>query len=519
MPYQAARAEIHPQAGDNRSSAVVALAPRCAPVAPRSSPTFVVIRPPRPPRGRRLLLTFSVATVFAAALLVVAMAQRLPGLDLRTFDLSRFAAAPPPQGVAATAAAPPTPVEPAPATAESDADRALAAQLPAPDDMPPPALEPESATRDSVLHLGKGGTVAGLLGDLDLDRQEIARALAALAPHVSLRRLPVGQEIRVTTRVAAASDAPPTLESLTLRPEARRQVLLERLDSGAFHITEKAFEIVKRIVHAAGAIRGSLIASLQAADLPAQALAELLRAFSWDVNFQHDIKRGDRFAALVEQGWTEDGRQIDGGRLLWARLTTGGGARSFSVYRFKPQDGREFFFDRDGESVVKALLRTPLDLAHVRISSSFGRRMHPLLGFTRMHEGVDFAAPPGTPVLAAGDGRIVQAGRNGGYGNWVEIRHGQGLATGYAHLLRIAPGIRPGVTVHQSQVVGFVGSTGLSTGPHLHFELRRAGVPVNPLGVAQQSLRHRLKGRDLDHFRQLVARIDRLVHGEKAKVR
>ena len=114
------------------------------------------------------------------------------------------------------------------------------------------------------------------------------------------------------------------------------------------------------------------------------------------------------------------------------------------------------------------------------ISSSFGRRLHPLLGFTRMHEGIDFAAPPGTPVLAAGDGRVVQAGRNGGYGNWVEIQHGNGLATGYAHLLRLGPGIRPGTSVHQSQVVGFVGSTGLSTGPHLHFAAQLGRVRISP---------------------------------------
>ncbi|MBS0517158.1 MAG: M23 family metallopeptidase [Proteobacteria bacterium] len=533
MPHQAARAEIHPQAGDSRSSVVIALASRRTPVAPKPSPTFVVIRPSRPARGRRLLLTFSAATVLASALLIVAMAQRLPmlhwptlhwpTLHWPTLDLPRVAAT-----ATTTPAIPagPTPqaAEPAPPVAGSDPDLALAAQIPAPEDPPPPPTISSQAVvqdivQESVLHLGKGGTLAGLLGDLNLDRQEIARALTALAPHVSLRRLPPGQEIRVTTRAPASGEEQPHLETLTIRPESRRQFVLERSDAGVYGITEKIFDAVKRLVQAAGTIRGSLMASLHAAHLPPQAMAEMLRAFSWDVSFQHDIKLGDRFAALIEQSWTEDGQRIDGGRLLWAMLTTGGGRQSYSVYRFKPQDGREFFYNRQGESVAKALLRTPLDLARVAISSGFGLRLHPLLGFTRMHTGVDFAAPPGTPVLAAGDGTIVEAGRNGGYGNWVEIRHGQGLATGYAHLLRIAPGIRPGATVHQSQVVGFVGSTGLSTGPHLHFELRRSGVPVNPLAVAQRSLRQRLKGRDLDRFRQVVERIDRLVHGEKAKTR
>lgn len=538
MPRQAARADVRPHAVDSCSSVVVELAAHRDPSLSPRPPTLVVLRPARRGRIARFIQGLAVVTVVGAVMVIVAAVQHLPGFDpawLRGEQPVVTAAAPASPAPVMAAAVPAQPEAgqgqsqaqameeqsqaPSPAAATGDSEFALAAQIPVPEEVPQPTLEAESATRDSVLHLGKGDTVAGVLGDLDLDRREIARALAVLAPRVSLRRLPVGQEIRVTTRAAPDADSPPTLESLTLRPEARREVLLERLDSGAFRITEKAFEIVKRVVQVAGAIKGSLIASLHATDLPAQALAELLRAFSWDVNFQHDIKLGDRFAALVEQSWTEDGQRIDGGRLLWARLTTGGGTRSFSVYRFKPQDGREFFFNRDGESVVKALLRTPLDLAHVRISSGFGRRLHPLLGFTRMHEGIDFAAPPGTPVLAAGDGKVVQAGRNGGYGNWVEIQHGSGLATGYAHLLRFGPGIRAGSKVHQSQVVGYVGTTGLSTGPHLHFELRRAGVPINPLGVAQQSLRHRLQGRDLARFRQVVAKIDRLVRNEKPAAR
>ncbi|SKA23983.1 Murein DD-endopeptidase MepM and murein hydrolase activator NlpD, contain LysM domain [Enhydrobacter aerosaccus] len=506
MPHQAARADYTPHAGENRPSTVVSLASRRDPAASPKAPTFVVLRPPRQRQPGKLGLAFSVAVVVAASVLIVATMQRLPMLDLSRLRLA--------EPVAAISA------EPRDESRAPDPDAFLASQIPPPDELPPPpAMASQDVVRESQLHLAKGGTLAGLLGGLDLDRQEINRALAALAPHLSLRRLPAGQEIQVRTRLAAAGDGAPSLEGLTIRPEVTRQLLLERLDSGAYRVSEKVFETVKRVMHAAGTIRGSLIASLHAADLPMKALTELLHAFSWDVNFQHDIKLGDRFATLIEQSWTEDGQRIDDGRLLWARLTTGGGRQSFSVYRFKPQGGREFFYNRDGESVMKALLRTPLDLARVTISSNFGRRMHPLLGFTRMHEGVDFAAPPGTPVLAAGDGKIVQAGPNGGYGNWVEIQHGGGLATGYAHLLRLAPGIRPGVQVRQSQVVGFVGSTGLSTGPHLHFELRRAGLPVNPLGVAQQSLRQRLKGRDLDRFKQVVERIDHLVRGEKAAVR
>jgi len=314
---------------------------------------------------------------------------------------------------------------------------------------PEPALDPEpdiaitaAAPRvyEMAVRLEKGDTVAGVLGELELAAPEVADVVAALTEHVNLRRLPIGQSIDVKLRSPGVGQDKPTLLALAVRPEAKREITVERDEQGELDSTVKVFEIVSRIRQAAGAVNGSVIESVEAAGVPHPALAEMLRAFSWDVNFQHDIKAGDRFALLIEQSWTEDGRPVDGGRVLWAELTTGGGKEAFAIYRFQPRGGADFFYSRDGESVVKSLLRTPLNLS--RISSGFGMRRHPLLGFTRLHAGIDFAAPSGTPVLAAGDGRIVEAGVNGGYGRWVKIRHDNGLATGYAHLSRIAPGVR-----------------------------------------------------------------------------
>jgi murein DD-endopeptidase MepM/ murein hydrolase activator NlpD len=409
---------------------------------------------------------------------------------------------------------PPASAVPTPPPAEDEWE-ALARQIPAPQEAPPPFATAADADRleKSVLRLANGDTLASLLTDLDLERGEIARALSALRPHLEIRRLQVGQPVHVTLENPAAAEVPRILRDLTIRPEARREVRLERGDDGTYRVQEKIFEVLKEFHRVAGRIKNSLIVSARKAGLPHGALADMLRAFAFDVSFQHDLKAGDRFAALVEQARTEDGRLVGAGRLLWARLTTGGGDRSFTVYRFKPKGGRDFFYTPHGESVVRALLRTPLDLARLTISSAFGMRRHPLLGFTRMHAGVDFPAPLGTPVLAAGDGRVAQAGRNGGYGNWVKIVHSKVLATGYAHLSRIARGIRPGARVHQSQVIGFVGSTGLSTGPHLHFELQRNGTPVNPLAVAQRSLRTRLAGSELARFMKVVAEVDRLRSG------
>jgi murein DD-endopeptidase MepM/ murein hydrolase activator NlpD len=289
--------------------------------------------------------------------------------------------------------------------------------------------------------------------------------------------------------------------------------MLERDEDGDYTVEEEIFEVASKLQRAAGEVDGSVIASAEAAGVPHAPLAEMLRAFSWDVNFQHDIKVGDRFDVLIEQAWTSDGWPVDAGRVLWAELTTGGGEESFSIYRFKPRGGEEFFYNGKGESVVKALLRTPLNMS--RISSRFGMRHHPVLRFTRLHAGVDFAAPPGTPILAAGAGRVVEAGPNGGYGRWIKISHSNGLATGYAHLSRIAPGVRRSARVKQGQVIGYVGSSGLSTGPHLHFEVHRAGRPVDPLSLARKAMRSRLGGEDLTRFKARVAEIDRLRESTK----
>jgi murein DD-endopeptidase MepM/ murein hydrolase activator NlpD len=378
----------------------------------------------------------------------------------------------------------------------------------------PDATADEPSTTDTyetVVRLDKGDTLAGVLGELGFAPREVGNAIAALAPHLKLKRLPIGQAMTLEIQAPAEANTPAVLQSLVVRPEARREVALRRGADGTFDVQEKQFEVTPKLVRAAGAVDGSLIASADQAGVPRAALAEMLRAFSWDVNFQHDMKVGDRFAVLIEQSWTVDGKLVDPGHVLWAELTTGAGRQTYSVYRFKPRGGAAFFYDRKGQSVIRALLRTPLNLS--RISSRFGMRRHPILGFTRMHTGIDFAAPPGTPVLAAGAGRVVQAGRKGGYGNWVEIYHGGGLATGYAHMLRIARGIRPGARVRQSQVIGFVGSTGLSTGPHLHFELHRNGRPVNPLTVARTALRARLAGKELARFKSIVADMDRARDG------
>jgi murein DD-endopeptidase MepM/ murein hydrolase activator NlpD len=461
-------------------------------------PTFVQIRAPAPASGIARTIGIGLGGVAIIAVLGWAVSRPAPQLPTAGEGRvpSRLASAFDPYPESGTpmpemAAIPPVDTPAAASDPASAADAKQAA---------PPSVE-------TSVRLKKGDTIARVLGRLGVVAGEVAEAVAALAEHVHMERLPIGQAITVKIRPADDAEAEPVLLALSIRPEPRRTFMLERDEDGDYTVEEQTFEVASKMERAAGEVEGSVIASAEAAGVPQAPLAEMLRAFSWDVNFQHDIKPGDRFEVLIERGWTSDGLPVDAGRVLWAELTTGGGAESYSVYRFKPRNAEEFFYNGEGESVVKALLRTPLNMS--RISSRFGLRHHPVLGFTRLHAGVDFAAPTGTPVLAAGAGSVVEAGPNGGYGRWVKISHDGGLATGYAHMSRIAAGVHRRARVRQGQVIGFVGTTGLSTGPHLHFELHRNGRPVDPLGVARTSLRARLGGQDLARFTARVAEIDR----------
>jgi murein DD-endopeptidase MepM/ murein hydrolase activator NlpD len=200
---------------------------------------------------------------------------------------------------------------------------------------------------------------------------------------------------------------------------------------------------------------------------------DLADVYAWQIDFTRDIQPGDRFQVVFERLVSEDG-EVRVGRVLAGDLTISG--KSLTAFRFGGGSGRTaLYYDTGGNSLRRAFLRAPVEFR--RISSNFaGRRFHPVLGLTRRHEGTDYAAAPGTPVMAAGDGIVLRVGRAGGYGNLIELRHLNGITTRYGHLRGFARNIRSGVRVEQGQVIGYVGSTGLATGPHLHYEFRMNGV-------------------------------------------
>lgn len=246
--------------------------------------------------------------------------------------------------------------------------------------------------------------------------------------------------------------------------------------------------------HSSSKVGASLYATAQDNKIPDYIISEFTHVFSYDVDFQRQVSASDSFEVFF--GNPLSGSSAKRKVLHMARLTIDGDTRSF--FRFTNSDGVTDYFDESGHSASRKLLRTPVSGAH--LTSGFGVRVHPLLGYSKMHEGVDFGAPTGTPIHAAGDGDVDQAGRESGYGNVVTISHSDHLQTMYAHMSRFAAGIREGSHVNQGQVIGYVGTTGRSTGPHLHFEVRYDDKPVNPMAVRAAG-GSQLAGRDLSNFR------------------
>ena len=247
-----------------------------------------------------------------------------------------------------------------------------------------------------------------------------------------------------------------------------------------------------------GTIVSSFYRAMDRAGAPDELTRELIRLYSWDVNWQRDMRYGDKASVLFSIPETEDGRTVPNQPdVIYARLTVNNDP--IEIFRYENSDGDVDYYKYDGTSIRRSLLRTPIDGA--RLSSGFGPRIHPVLGFRRNHNGTDFAAPIGTPIYAAGDGTVTFRGREPGDGNLVRIEHGNGLVSGYSHLNGFARGLSVGDRVRQGQTIGYVGMTGTATGPHLHYSIKINGRFVNPETVDLPEGNH-LEGEELARFEQ-----------------
>jgi len=392
--------------------------------------------------------------------------------------------------------------------------------------LPGRTQEPERLAKPSVekrtLRVGNGDTIIAMLQEAGVPNKDANAVVDAMRPLYSPRSIRTGQTFEATFGEPVDTNAIPfagaagdnddddsvaartrRLLSLSFAPSIERQITVSLTvpDRYMAHDIQKKLE--GRYQHAGGTIDSSLYLAAMQAGVPANIVVEMIRMFSYDVDFQRDVHPGDSFEVFYNHFFTPEGHPAKPGEVLTASLTLSG--RAHTLYRYEGGTDTEYF-DANGRSAKGLLMKTPVDGA--RISSSFGRRSHPILGYTRMHKGIDFAVPKGTPVMAAGNGTVTYSGGANGFGNLLVITHGSGYTTAYAHLSRFA--VRSGARVRQGQIVAYSGMTGLATGPHLHYEIRMHNTQVNPATIKVASGRT-LAGSELTAFLAERARVDTLV--------
>jgi murein DD-endopeptidase MepM/ murein hydrolase activator NlpD len=318
----------------------------------------------------------------------------------------------------------------------------------------------------------KGDTLSKIFSKLDLDQRQLFKVMESGKDTKYLKRMMPGQHLTFT--IADNNE----LHELTYKIN-RTESLHVTNDGSKFNTQLVTKELEKRITQSTGTISSSLFLAGQEAGLSDELIMELANVFAWDVDFALDIRKDDHFSMVYEELYL-DGKKVGTGNILAADFSNQG--KTYRALRYTTPDGRTDYFTPEGRSMRKAFLRSPVDFR--RISSRFtGQRYHPVLGKKRPHRGVDYAAATGTPIKAAGDGKVSFKGRKGGYGRAVIIQHGTQYSTLYAHMSSYARGIRNGKSVKQGQTIGYVGKSGLATGPHLHYEFRLNGAHRNPLTV------------------------------------
>jgi len=336
-----------------------------------------------------------------------------------------------------------------------------------------PALTPAAPSERYAsvsMRLARNQTLNQALFALELPAAEVKAVIDALAGHFPFRKARPGDQLRLERR--EGDDA---LHRFSYRQGPADEWIVERLPDGTLQGTKRPVELTTEIGRVAVEIRSSPYESLQAAGEDPGLAVLAADVLAWDVDFYQDVRAGDRMRIVVEKTLV-DGKLLRYGEVLAAEYDGAATGRK-RLFRYTDPSGQTSFFDDDGQSARRGFLKSPLKYAN--ITSRFGNRRHPVLGYNRAHEGVDYGAPTGTPIWAVGDGQVKLAGWNGGCGKTVILRHRNGYETVYCHLSGIA--VSTGKPVSQKQVIGFVGSTGLATGPHLHFGVKRGGQYMNPL--------------------------------------
>ena len=343
-----------------------------------------------------------------------------------------------------------------------------------------------------------GETFNNILEKYYIDNKEILVINKKLSKKINVNKLKTNQKIYLTI-----DQANKTVKKLIFQISNKERIILTQdLEKNTYNQEIVLTKLEKNIIYNENIILQSLYKSAIDKKIPASIIVEFARIYGFQVDFQRDIKKRDRFQIMYEVFIDEKNKIIETGNILFANLILTG--EENSLYYFD-KEGSNGHYDKNGKSVRKALMKTPINGA--RLSSPFGMRKHPIDGFNKMHKGTDFAAPMGTPIMASGSGVIKKAGWCGGGGNCVIIKHNSIYQTVYAHMSKFAKGIRGGVRVKQSQIIGYVGSTGKSTGPHLHYEVIVNGKKINSQTLKLPSGKI-LKGNDRKLFETKKIRLD-----------
>ena len=341
-------------------------------------------------------------------------------------------------------------------------------------------------------YLQEGETFTGALKQADLEDDEINDVINIISKKIDLRKLKVGTLIETYTK--SVNDKK-IINEIIIYPDIEKKIYVKKVNN-KFVAGEDKKKLFSKLKLYEVEIHNSIYESLKKIDTPDEIIMEFVQLYSFDIDFQRDIRKGNKIKIFFEIYTDSQNNYIKSGNINFSEIILDD--ESYELYRFQ-SEGDEFveYFNSDGKSATKALMKTPINGA--RLSSGFGMRKHPILGYNKKHQGVDFAAPTGTPIMAAGTGHIEFVGNNGGAGKYIRIKHLNGYKTSYSHLSKYASGIQKNVKVRQGQVIGYVGNTGLSTGPHLHYEVIFNGKRINPMKMKLPSGKQ-LKDKNLEIF-------------------
>ena len=340
--------------------------------------------------------------------------------------------------------------------------------------------------------LQEGDNFARVLKQANLEDGEIDGVINIISKKIDLRKLKIGTLIETYTKSIGDKKI---INEIIIYPDSEKKIYVEKID-GKFVVGEDKKKLFQKLKLHEVEINNSIYESLKNLDTPDEVIMEFVQLYSFDIDFQRDIRKGNKIKIFFDIYTDSQNKFIKSGTIYFSEIILNDEA--YELYRFESEsDGFVEYFSSEGKSATKALMKTPINGA--RLSSGFGMRKHPILGYNKKHQGVDFAAPAGTPIMAAGTGYIEFIGNNGGAGKYIRIKHLNGYKTSYSHLSKYASGIKKNIKVRQGQIIGFVGNTGLSTGPHLHYEVIFNGKRINPMKMKLPSGK-RLKNKNLKIF-------------------